>query len=62
MIIIHFLVYSFVYALLMYVVCRSPQAVKKGQFSTFVWCGETTGLPLDQVSVVVDHVSYSTLA
>ena len=31
--------------------------MKKNNFSSLVWRGETAALPLDQLTAVVDHVS-----
>lgn len=46
--------YSFFHCLL---VCRRPEGVKSGRFSSSVLCGETSPLPLDQISIMVEHVS-----
>ena len=35
---------------------RDPKAVKSGRFFSSVLCGETSPVPLDQISIMVDHV------
>lgn len=51
------LAYGLLLYLCVYNLYRKPEYVKSGSFSVLIQCGETSALPLDQLSAVVDHVS-----
>ncbi len=39
--------------------CSRNEPIKRDQFYTDVMCGEMSGMPLDQLTTLVDSVSYA---